>query len=758
MRGVIFNQQLRKKPVNSFFLDNSYKVSVGVFNANNDLLKTLITNETKASGQYSLSDFPWDGLDENGVNVTSSADHIKVIANNIADIWEGVIGNTSSSFIGGSVHREYDNFTDMLIFNNEAYWSTDYTEAWGSVTKSSLLSMNSKSVIMAKNVQQATNRIATDGVRLYMAGRKAFEENVSYIQAATFANLGNFNNFQAFQGETVQIFGSTYKVANIVTSALKPRVTGLAVQVAGDNLFVARERINSLQILHKTTGVLRQDLTLTKPKHCKVDVNGNLWMVVNENLIKYTVNATTGAITASGFSINGFRDVQAVGLNSDSSIVTVADIDINGNHKVFAYNTTTGVEVWTIGRNENYAQNPNVYNDKFLFTSKWDEVVSANYLKDGNLYTFTTFQPDGSLWIGDRGNDRVLKFNPSRVYEDKIMWLPAVYSCNVDPNNTTRIFGGFREFSVDYSKTLEAGNVNNAWSYVRNWGESINTFQGFDDLGDVTTLSNNRTYALLNVGGGIRQIVELENNTGVRLTSVQTNGNYPKANLKSDGKIARVAASQDGLSQTIFSKSITGFDVNNNPIVSNEEAVITYLIENNLKIGGPHTHIGEKTIGGIIPVFNGGKESGFHLGGVKEGNNGFKFRTSKSVIPLAGSPFPKNGDYDNRAGVEYAGNIALAIDKYIIWGYNGEFWEGGQTNRYNMYHESGLFLHHFGEDSKAGLGQAIYGMAGNAFSPRVVKHNNDIILWHNDESYHAGLHKWKIGNLNSIQEYILPLT
>lgn len=42
-----------------------------------------------------------------------------------------------------------------------------------------------------------------------------------------------------------------------------------------------------------------------------------------------------------------------------------------------------------------------------------------------------------------------------------------------------------------------------------------------------------------------------------------------------------------------------------------------------------------------------------------------------------------------------------------------------------MYHESGLFLHQFGEDVQAGLGQAIYGMAGNAFSPRVVKYLND---------------------------------
>jgi hypothetical protein len=50
-----------------------------------------------------------------------------------------------------------------------------------------------------------------------------------------------------------------------------------------------------------------------------------IWMVVNENLIKnHAVNATTGAITASGFSINGFRDVQAAGLNPDSPIVTVS--------------------------------------------------------------------------------------------------------------------------------------------------------------------------------------------------------------------------------------------------------------------------------------------------------------------------------------------------------------------------------------------------------------------------------------------------
>src|SRR5690606_21029476 len=144
--------------------------------------------------------------------------------------------------------------------------------------------MNTKEIIMDRALQQSTNRIATDGVRLYSGGRKDFQETVSYVQAATFDNIGNFNNYLSFQGATVQIFSNTFKVTDIVEDSRSPRITGLAVQRSGNWLFVAREGLNSLHVLHKINGTLNQNLTFKEPKLCQVDNEDNLWRAVEEDV------------------------------------------------------------------------------------------------------------------------------------------------------------------------------------------------------------------------------------------------------------------------------------------------------------------------------------------------------------------------------------------------------------------------------------------------------------------------------------------
>ena len=730
----------------SYTLDQSYQTSAGVFDANGNLLKTLWSNITQTAGTYDISDFSWNGLDEFGNNVTAQADHYKVIANNATAVWEGVIGNTSDSFTGETVHRHFLPFHDMVIHNGEAYFSTDYTEAWGSVTKASLSKINTRIDIMpGQTVQQATNRIATDGVRLYMAGRKSFSDNITYVQAATFGNLNNFSRYESFQGATTSIYATTFRVTDLVTNTESPRVTGLAVQKSGNWLFVAREKINSLHILHKINGTLNQSLTFTAPKLCKVDNNDNLWMVVNNQVIKYSVNQTNGAITPTGFSITGFSSIEAMAISPDGSTIAVADAGTY--HQVKEYNTTTGTLIRTLGRPESYLESPKVYNDKFLFVSKWTEE---------DKYAGLEYESDGSLWVIDCGNDRTIKFDSNRNYVEEIMYLPAVYSCNVDPNNISRVFGGLREFSVDYSKPLQGGNANNAWSLSNNWSETSDRNSVYGLLTHATTLSNGRTYAIKGTDNDRYEFIELVENKGLRNTGVTFN-RWSYVSLRKDGTIFRVVNTGSSGTQTIYMQSITGFDSNNNPILSNETVWASFPISGNLRMAGPFGVAGEITNNDVHAIFNGGHDSGFHFGGIKKGATDLSFRTSMGVVYNQGDPYPPNGEFDLRANVEYRGNVALAIDNYFIWGYNGEFWENGQTNKYNMYHESGLFVKQFGETSQAGLGKAIAGMAGNAFDPKVVKYGNDIYLWHQDESYHAGLHRWKISGLNTLQEFNIKL-
>ena len=175
--------------------------------------------------------------------------------------------------------------------------------------------------------------------------------------------------------------------------------------------------------------------------------------------------------------------------------------------------------------------------------------------------------------------------------------------------------------------------------------------------------------------------------------------------------------------------------------------------EDFIEIPNPNPGPGEPATILLAPVYDGP-----HLGGVKRGENQLSFATAEAVELVTGDPFPVNGEFDaRRFGQTRGGNIALSKDDIIIWGYHGEFWEGTQTNIWNMVSEEGLFLKQFGVADREVAFFTVAEMAGNAYSPALVKIGEDMYLWHNDESYQGGLSRWKISNLSSVQRIRLPL-
>jgi hypothetical protein len=44
------------------------------------------------------------------------------------------------------------------------------------------------------------------------------------------------------------------------------------------------------------------------------------------------------------------------------------------------------------------------------------------------------------------------------------------------------------------------------------------------------------------------------------------------------------------------------------------------------------------------------------------------------------------------------------------------------------------------------------GVAGNAFSPTLVADGERLFVYHNDESVHAGVHRWRLDGWQSVQE------
>lgn len=121
-----------------------------------------------------------------------------------------------------------------------------------------------------------------------------------------------------------------------------------------------------------------------------------------------------------------------------------------------------------------------------------------------------------------------------------------------------------------------------------------------------------------------------------------------------------------------------------------------------------------------------------------------------------------------------AANVAMSAAGHVVVGFNGEGWRGGQASQWLHYDGvTGLFLGQFGTvngvhdlaHSKfdyAGGGYATPGSAGNAFGAILVSvpastagegggvgagEGDAVYLYHNDESVHGGVHRWKISGL-----------
>src|SRR5690606_28449254 len=131
-------------------------------------------------------------------------------------------------------------------------------------------------------------------------------------------------------------------------------------------------------------------------------------------------------------------------------------------------------------------------------------------------------------------------------------------------------------------------------------------------------------------------------------TGVRVDGNYPGTELKKDGTLFRMSGIGNSGNQTIYSKPITGFDSNNNPILGAETIWASFPINDNLRMQGAQAVPGEITNNGTYAIFNGKQEAGFHLGGIKKGETKLKFKTSPGVVYSSNDPYPSNGEYDLR--------------------------------------------------------------------------------------------------------------
>jgi hypothetical protein len=261
-------------------------------------------------------------------------------------------------------------------------------------------------------------------------------------------------------------------------------------------------------------------------------------------------------------------------------------------------------------------------------------------------------------------------------------------------------------------------------------------------------------------------LVELPPGGNIRFTGFTTASTM---RLNADGSIMTYAIA--GLGRPAYWQQfpLKGFDANNNPqwnMSAEDTLAVTPVITGADPVDwGTRIMTGGMSSSDIIVSFDkdivqNGHGYGYHLGGLRAGGNKWLWRTAKSTTPAYQGPFPADGSFDVGNSVVYPGGVALVVDRNIFWGYHGEFWKASQVNKWNQVYDDGLFIGQFGITGPEVAGQiAAPMMAGNVFTANVVKDpGGDLYLYHNDESHHSALHRWKISGLNTIQEQTIHLS
>jgi hypothetical protein len=731
----------------SFTLSGKARTSAGVFKQDGTLVRTLWSLVDYSGGEHIEK---WDGLLDDGTPAPKDNYQVKILSNNVQYEWEGaVIGNTSDAGTGNTKLRFFDPLFGMAVANGTIYWAAGYDEGWPANFKTSLNDPNSKTWIgPLKQTNQVSTFVCTDGNLVYWGGGDPFDTNNETFVFATRTSDDEPAKFAAGVAAKME-WGSTYEstIAYMNTPRSVPsQITGMAVQASGKYFFVTRKGLNQLQVINKTTGELIKTIITQSPSIIQSDHQNNIWLVHGSVVEKYFVG-TDGALTSSGLIIP-ISEAGAIAISPDNKVIIIADLD---KETVRAFSNETAKSLWSLGASVSYIKNSKVENDKFY----WKDIRKE-------YPTFLSYLPDGSFYVGDQQNRRVMHYSRDRIYIDMVMYQQALYNVFVDPNDPTRLFADFMEFKIDYSKPL--GRSNGSWILVRNWGANIGKEYDFSEkMRYIVTLKNGRTYARLRTGNKYT-IIELVKGGSARYTNIS----FPRsAILSRDGSKIVGSPPIIGLSQTLSKYSLTGFDQENNPVWTDtsEELVETPPISMYDPIcwegwrAEPFTSSNQIVFFDYSKAVNGHGQQ-YHLGAITKGTDQWLWRTAQSTSVKYTGPFPRDGWFDSGNGVKYPGGLALVSGQDIFWSYHGENWKQSQTNIWNHVYNNGLMVGQFGTLTPDHPGEEAFAEgAGNAFTGSIVRYNGETYLYHGDETCHAAVHRWHIKGLNTIriQNALYPL-
>jgi Bacterial Ig domain len=741
----------------SFSLPQASDTSAGVYNTTTGaLIRTLWGNAQYPAGtDYGF----WDGKDDSGALVAAGTSYqIKLIYHNVQYVFEGMVGNTSASQSGAQVYHGYEKMQDMSISGTKAYYTLGYNELQNPFHTFTVGAPQVPSELIPGFTDCMSNFdfMTADSAHVYYAkGTGGINAADTYIFAFNTSNnaLYTFPKGQAPTG-SYQSYLYTSCIDFDATANQPNPATGLAVQKTGNDLFVSHASLNLVRVFDKLQGTLLGSFPVTNPGRMATTANGDVWIIsgtTTPTVSRYTFANGTATLKQT---LSGTVFPVGVGVSADDSLVLVADG--GASQQIKAYNNSTGVAAWTYGVAGGIAVNgPNIGSNTFEFRMQMPN--SAQYLNE----SFIAFQADNTFWIGDEGNDRAVHFSingTTLTYLEQISYKDATYRSAVDVSDPTRVFSEFYEYTVNYA--LPLGGTNGSWTLARNWGfnlpsDSTHNYVGeVDGFYNVATLSNGRTYAfLINQATNTSDLFELPPTGPIRNTGYAFPSDLNNPYIYADGTLRYFT--QHGSTLTYYSQPLTGFDVNNNPSWGSPVTLASTVLASTDPIpwAAFPTHTEVTASGGVVVFGANEANTGFHLGALSTKGTGWQWHASPSIngVPW----FPQDGKFDCGNGVEYAGNIAMALGRNIVYGYHGELWGGGEASQWVNFLDNGLMVGRFGTYATANLlgSGTMDGFAGNSFSPTLVRAaNGKVYLYHNDESNHGGTCRWRIDGWDAITE------
>ncbi len=736
-----------------FHLSTAATTSAGVFDRDGTLVRTLWSGVHRAAGEHTAD---WDGLDDGGHLASDGPYEVRILSDDVRYTWEGVVGNTSDRFTGPTLYHAYDIILGMAVAGSSIYLATGYNEGATSAFKTTTADPQQRISILGAGLRTGaiTCYVTTDGTNVYWSGSDAFIAENSFVYVTRVSD-----DREASLAKAVPIpvtYGRTYHSAIDRVGGAGSTITGIAVQHAGPYLFVARSALDRLDVVNKSTGAVIRTLRFPHPTALVADGNDDLWMVLEHRTVtKYHVgfDGSLRAITR----ISGFSEALALAVSPDNRTLAVADAGSAQQVEGFD-NTATfhSVRLWTLGEAGGYANGPDITDDKFYF----HDFTDITFKPHGTDWTFLAYQPDGSLWVGDSGNDRSERFGTGRTVLDRIQYIPGFYSVSADPKDPSRVFANLLEFHVDYSKPL--GPHNGSWTLVRNWGWGVpaRLLDNESLLKWIATLPNGRTYATLGDDTARKlAIVELPPRGNLRLTGIETpTRSYA---IEPDGSLHSVTTCPD--SPIVWRvQSLTGFDPDHNP----EWAAARIVgISPKLTPEDVCTHgwaPWPTTSSGLILAYGEFSDTGgWHIEALDPATGQWRWKAAPSTnVNYVGS-YPNDGHFDIGNNVNaFAGGDLHTSGHHVFWEYHGEKWKNGQTNVWTHLYDDGLMVGQFGVvDPARSLPEGAAEMAGNAFSSALVTaRDGSLYLYQNDESFHGGIHRWHITGLASIREQRIPVS